>query len=424
MPSRRLLLFFIALQLLSPLAKAQVQEPKGFKFPVLWLNKEKGTWVKFLFNNQFWVRYLETNPNTEQDGEPVNDYVDISVRRVRMGVNAQLTERLYFFSQFGQNNFGLANNNNPSINVLDLHADYTFHEAFALGLGQTAWRGLSRFTSPSSSTITGLDLTGLTNITVNRGDYIIRRNAIYAKGKIGHLDYRLVVAKPLAPTTSIGENEAGYIGGRQRMNYSGYFLWEFLEQERFKNPLHIGTYRGRRKIYSWGAGFEMQKNATASLEGTDTVRHSMILLATDLYMEIPLDTTTHRAIGCYIGAFYTDFGPNYLRTYGLNNPFRGAGNAYPAVGTGNSLMIQAFYTLDQGTLASEIGQWEVFGYFQLSDFEALNNPVTVYWAGFTHYFNGIHSKLTLGLQNRPYFENGDLSARRNELVLQYQVRID
>jgi hypothetical protein len=46
------------------------------------------------------------NPGTINSEEVANKF-DISIRRLRMGVSAQLTPKLYVYSMFGGNNINL-----------------------------------------------------------------------------------------------------------------------------------------------------------------------------------------------------------------------------------------------------------------------------------------------------------------------------
>jgi hypothetical protein len=60
-----------------------------------------------------------------------------------------------------------------------------------------------------------------------------------------------------------------------------------------------------------------------------------------------------------------------------------------------------------------------------ADYDRLDKQMNVFNAGINWLLKGHTSKLTLDLQNRPYYEQqgSDLirSGRKNQLVLQYQI---
>ena len=67
---------------------------------------EDGTkYIKTTFLNQVWLRWNESNPGTTVNGDAKNHTVDIGLRRTRMQLYGQLTDHVFFYTQFGMNNF-------------------------------------------------------------------------------------------------------------------------------------------------------------------------------------------------------------------------------------------------------------------------------------------------------------------------------
>src|SRR5687767_14768923 len=80
-------------------SKLDVEELK------LKLNDEGSHYLKWTFLNQVWIRYNDSNPGTTVLGEPASNTLDIGLRRTRIQFFGQLTDHVFFYTQFGQNNF-------------------------------------------------------------------------------------------------------------------------------------------------------------------------------------------------------------------------------------------------------------------------------------------------------------------------------
>ncbi|MFM9908103.1 MAG: hypothetical protein ACKVOW_02070, partial [Chitinophagaceae bacterium] len=131
---------------------------------MLKLNDDGSHYLKATFLNQVWVRYDASNPNTTVLGEPTNNTFDIGLRRTRIQFYGQLTDHVFFYAQFGQNNFNYlagqnANNNgNRKLQTFfhDALGEYKIwkgNDKLILGGGLTIANGLSRFSQPSIGTI-------------------------------------------------------------------------------------------------------------------------------------------------------------------------------------------------------------------------------------------------------------------------------
>ena len=86
------------------------------EFKYTWNNNKQ--YIKFTAVNQIWVRHSDMNPGTEIDNHPVTNYTDIGIRRLRISALAQLTNRLFFYTQFGQNNFNFLSKRNKCKKLL------------------------------------------------------------------------------------------------------------------------------------------------------------------------------------------------------------------------------------------------------------------------------------------------------------------
>ena len=71
------------------------------------LNKDGSHYLKWTFLNQVWLRYNQSNPGTTVLREPTSETFDIGLRRTRIQFYGQLTDHVFFYMQFGQNNLNL-----------------------------------------------------------------------------------------------------------------------------------------------------------------------------------------------------------------------------------------------------------------------------------------------------------------------------
>ena len=60
--------------------------------------------------NQTWLRFNESNDGTTLFGKNSPNTFDIGLRRTRIQMLGQITDRVFVYFQFGQNNFNSATN--------------------------------------------------------------------------------------------------------------------------------------------------------------------------------------------------------------------------------------------------------------------------------------------------------------------------
>ena len=424
-------------------------QPKEMKFS---LNDVGSHYLKWTFLNQVWLRYNDSNPGTTVLGEPASSTFDIGLRRTRIQFYGQLTDHVFFYTQFGQNNFNfLAGQNSNNSGNRKFQA--FFHDALGefkawknrdklkIGAGLTITNGLSRFSQPSVSTIMTMDVPVFAQATVDQTDEFSRKLSVYTRGQLGKFDYRLAISDPF-PVTSNGTPSdptpgpnANFAQRGHHKQYQGFFQYNFFEKEPHTTPYMTGTYLGKRKIFNIEAGFITQNNAMWSSPdgGTSIDYHDMKLWSVALFYDAPLNSERGTAISAYAGYFDLDYGPNYLRYNGSMNPANGItngpgpgsqGNAFPMFGTGEVIYAQAGYLLQQ-KLLGDGGTLMPYASVMIGNFDHLNKQMDVYNLGVNWLLKGHSSKLTLDFQSRPVYSlQNDIitrTTRRGQVVLQFQV---
>ncbi len=441
-------LFLLCLVIFSHQAEAQSaksnkKENNSLLFP---LNEDGSHYVKGTFLNQIWFRYNQSNPGSTVFGEERDKTFDIGLRRTRIQLFGQLSDKVFFYTQFGQNNLSYRSPRKQGIFFLDAIGEYrVWGEQLSIGGGLTGWNGVTRYASPSIGSILSLDAPLYQQGTNDINDQFVRKFSIYAKGLIGKLDYRVVVSDPMSIQQSTGqeatiEENALFAAEQGNAQFQGYFKYQFWDTESNLTPYQTGSYLGKKKVFNIGAGFMTQKDAMWNLaeNGVDTVRSSLGLFAVDLFYDRPIDIAKGNAITFYAAYQNSDYGKNYVRNIGAMNPangvngngsFNGPGSAFPTIGTGDTFFAQGAYLFRRDLLGS-CGTLQPYVSSQYSQFDLLDDPMLMYEGGINWLINGHRTKLSLNYQNRPIFVqdvsegNGWISNdRKGMVVMQFQVSL-
>lgn len=419
------------------------------------LNDDGTHYLRWTILNQTWLRYNQSNPGTTVLGEQASETVDIGLRRTRIQFYGQLTDHVFFYSQFGQNNFNFLSQNSGNRklqvffhDVLGEYKVFTRNDALKIGAGLTIANGLSRFSQPSISSIMTMDVPVFAQATVDQTDEFSRKLSVYLRGQLGRIDYRLVVSDPFPVSTNgqakqtLSSNAVFAQTGHQKQ-YQGFFMYNLLEKESHATPYMTGTYLGKKKVFNIEAGFISQRNATETgavdpVSGaTDDIHfHDMNLWSAAVYYDAPVNVETGTAVSAYVGYFDLDYGPGYLRYNGIMNPADGIlngpaagsqGNAFPMFGTGKVFYFQLGYLLRKDLLGETAGTLMPYVSLMHGDFERLTEDSNVVNAGASWLIAGHNTKLTIDWQRRPVFVNSlnglSRDGFRSQVVMQFQILI-
>jgi hypothetical protein len=271
-------------------------------------------------------------------------------------------------------------------------------------------------------------------------DQFLRKLSVYAKGKLGKLDYRVVMSSPMAVQKNPAYNAtlteiSTFSAMPAKMQWQGYFQWQFLDQEANTTPYATGTYLGAKRVFNIGAGFQYQPDAMWHKGTTgDTVTTAMRHFAVDVFYDAPLNKEKGTALSAYATYMNLEHGPGYLRNQATMNPangsnmptvINGSGNGYPSFGTGNLLYGQIGYKFKNNL----IGTTTLMPYVSLqhATYERLAKDMNFWDLGVNWLLKGHTSKLTFAYQNRPVYEvqtpgaEAALTGHKGSVLLQYQV---
>jgi hypothetical protein len=463
----------------------KVLKPDVIKPLKLSLNEDGSHYIQFTGVIQAWCRWDQSNPFSTINGQTsgAKDTWDVSLRRVRFQTMGQLTARTFFYAQYGINNNNYLSERKFGFFLHDAIGDYEFiKKHLFIGGGLSSWVGPLRYSAPGVASFMGMDGPIYQQTTNDLNSQFIRMFQVYAKGKIKKLDYRVSVSKPFIVNST--KNSPGNISGGQAAigtltdnaadagktvagvanmkndfatfatnapcpQINSYFSYQFFDQEANKTPYNIGTYHGTKKVFNIGGGIQYQKNAmwyteanASHASGIDTVRHQLLTAGVDVFYDAPVNKEKGTALSVYAAYMYSDYGQNYIRNLGVNNPTdagqaysgapgiynSGGGSAFAMNGTGHTASAQVGYKL-KNDLLGEHGTLMPYVMAQVSGFQYFDyKPMAVFDAGVNWLVKGHNSKFTLNYQNRPYFSASSSTAtptlqtdRRGMVVLQYQV---
>ncbi|MDG1804394.1 porin [Flavicella sp.] len=386
--------------------------------------------IKWNLSGQIWLRYSDLNDGSEINGEQTTSYTDVSIRRLRIPISSQVTPKIFLYSIIGGNNYNMKNTE-MKIGILDLYAEYSFAKYLEVGIGKSGWQGLNRWNIRSSSTLMGLDSPLFTLNTVEKNDDLGRQYGVWFKGQAARFDYRLTFNKPdLVATAPSGSID--FANNRPRLKTSAYVKYQFFEHESNKSAYQVGTYMQNKKVFNIGAGFQYQEKAMSNGNASDenTEFYDMEHWAVDSFLNLPM--ANKDAITAYLGYYYYGFGKGYLRNVGANNitsggdVFTGSGVAFPMIGTGGSIYMQFGYAFEKTKILGEEMIIQPNISIQHSDWDALEQNMTVYDFNVNFMINGKHSnKISLGYQLRPIFDATTLKQKdaKGMAVLQYQIAL-
>jgi hypothetical protein len=434
----------ITLTALLVAATASIAQAQQLKDGKLWLNEDGSNYFKATLISQVWIRNTDMNPGTTISGYPKSNYTDIGIRRMRAQAFGQVADRVFLYTQIGMNNFNYTADRKAGFFVHDILGEYeVVRKKLSLGTGLTAWNGLTRFAAPAVGSILALDAPLFEQTTNDVNDQFLRKLSVYAKGKLGKLDYRVVMSSPMAVQKNPSYNAtiteiSNFSAMPAKMQWQGYFQWQFLDQEANTTPYATGTYLGAKRVFNIGAGFQYQPDAMWHKGAAgDTVTTAMRHFAVDVFYDAPLNKDKGTALSAYVTYMNLEHGPGYLRNQATMNPangtsmptvINGSGNGYPSFGTGNLFYGQIGYKLKNNL----IGTTTLMPYVSLqhASYERLAKDMNFWDLGVNWLLKGHTSKLTFAYQNRPVYEvqtpgaDAALTGHKGSFLLQYQVYLN
>jgi len=402
-----LLIFLLACMFAKPTNAQEVNEDLHKYKPLkLSLNEDGSKYIRFITWHQIWAT---TSNLSAEDSKP---QLSFSMRRSRFLAFAQVSPKFMILMHWGLN--GLTPGNQTSLGNDGDAPQMFLHDAWGelkltddiiyVGAGLHYWKGLTRRSNTSTLNLLTMDQPrpfvhwhslGIT-------DQFARHLGLYLKGAPadGKLEYRLAFntpgRKPLGggkdysasfDSTGVAASDLTYTGVSSlnsdgdptgNMVVEGYVKYNLWDNEGTKLPFYPGTYLGKKKLLSFGAGFYLHPNG---MYDNATLEHGGV---------------SH----LYASFINFNYGENYVSRWG---------------GTGNSIYAQLGYYIKNANVSA-------YASINNSSFEAANDPLMELNIGLNYYVNGHNAKITAEyhLINKDYREGAIIPGVQDNLS---QIRL-
>lgn len=415
--------------------------------------------IKFGLSSQIWARYLENNPGTMVNNVPQDHTYDAGLRRMRIIMNAQLTNAYSIYMQFGINNQSFISGGGsgtgangagkkPQLFFMDAYNELAIvprvnattkkanKNHLYLGAGLHSWSGISRMTNASTTKMLTADLPVFNFPNIEISDQFSRQFGLFAHGEYKKLNYRLSVNKPFATNRQPGVGEIVDNNQSGKLSFAGYGMYQFFDKEATATSFLPGTYLGSKKVFNLGAGIYSTKEAVLSQPEAGVFKsHDNLMFGVDAFLDLPVGAKSKEMSLSFYSVFYKyDFGPNYLRTNGIMNPgtkdpnytgsvaVEGFGNAKYLLGTGNLWYTQAGFVLPKFSNKVKL---QPFAAYSMKDLEGLNEIANFYDVGANLYLFSQNAKIAYQYTSRPLFdgETKEVLTRRGEHILSLQIAL-
>ena len=423
------------------------------------LDKSGEKFIKFGLSSQIWLRSIENNPGTLVNGVPQDETYDAGIRRMRITMNAQLSNFYSIFMQFGINNQSFISGGGsgtgangagkkPQMFFMDAYNEFALkprkntstgkenENHLYVGAGLHSWSGVSRLTNASTTKLLMADLPVLNFPNIEVSDQFARQLGIFAHGDYKKFNYRVAINKPFATNRNPGVGETVENNQSGKLSYSGYGMYQIFDKENTATSFMAGTYLGSKKILNIGAGFYTNKDATKSQPTAGVFEsHRQTVLGADAFLDMPVGPKEKEmALSLYSVFYNLNFGPNYLRTSGIMNPgtadpdftgqvaLDGFGNSKYLLGTGNMWFSQAGFVLPK---FSNVVKLQPFAAYTLKNLEGLNQSGHFYDLGMNLFIRSQNAKISYQYSSRPLYttDTKEVFTRRGEHLLTFQIAL-
>ena len=240
--------------------------------------------------------FYEHRDGRAPDGSALNDF---RLRRTRLWLDGQIGSPFITFAfQLGHDGFetqsanattvtetASASSDGSKARILDANMTLGFHDAFKLTLGQQYWAMGREWNAYANSRLLTIDYSFITqkglpgNTTAfPKTEYDLGATA-WGNPANGFIHYRLGVYQ--------GRSEPN---PSSQLRYSGRLELNFLDP--VKEWYRMGTYLGKRKVFSIGGGFDMQNDAVGGAAGAAATNFGAVrnyrASTVDLFLDHPV----------------------------------------------------------------------------------------------------------------------------------------
>ena len=280
---------------------------------------DESTYAKIALLLQAWSAFTD-------GGAPDPDSLDTDfyLRRMRVMLFGQLNDRVNFFFETDNPNFGKQGDFSSRTFVQDAWVEFNLHGALQIDVGMLLVP-FSHHGMQGATSLHSLDYhSGL--IRYPAGSHVVWRDfGVMARGLFfqDRIEYRLAILNGVHGGTDDPRNPNDWPRLTARLTFNlfdaeggpgtGGFFYDGL----YLSKTEAGVV-STKKVLSLGVSADWQKDLNVDLDATGAVqkRHDYFALAADLFWDLPLDSGGRLGLSGQVDFFYYDHGEEYSG-YGL-----------------------------------------------------------------------------------------------------------
>ncbi len=364
-----------------------------------------GLKVKFDEDGKKYLRIIswaQVQAGVDFDPAPDETSVDFNLRRARVLMFSQITDRFLILTHFGLNSLTkntmgpLGKDAGSQLFFHDVWAQYNVAKNHTVGAGLHYFNGISRLNNQSTLNMMTLDNNRQSWATIGLSDQFARHLGVFGKGKFGRLQYRVSINDAVvngldgrdADTTFQGTVYAGARLGnasKSSKTYAGYFDYNLLDEESNFLPYKVGSYLGSKRILNIGAGFFLHPEGAVNISPTGIQEgQNVSVFAADVFYDAPIGDNG-AAITAYATYQKNDYGDDYL---------------FSAYGSGTMVYSHAGYVIP-GSIKDV--RFQPYASYAINEYDANDDNFNRLGVGLNAYLSGHNSKLSIEYSNEDRF---------------------
>jgi len=378
-----------------------------------------GLKVKFDENGKKYLRIIswaQMQASYNGDAPGTSNKLGFNLRRARVLMFSQITDKFLILTHFGLNSLNSSTlsptgqGEGSQLFFHDVWAQFNLSKDHSIGGGLHYFNGISRLNNQSTLNFMTLDNNRQSWSTLGLSDQFGRHIGIFAKGKLGKLQYRIAIndasTNSLDVNNNLDFNEDGnvvnmpenttFYAGKRLLGskdagkaYAGYFDYNFLDQESNFLPYKVGSYLGDKKVFNVGAGFFLHPNGVVRMESGELKGEDVSIFGVDAFYDAPLGDD-----GSALTAYATYQTNNYGEAYMYGSTY----------GTGSMLYTHLGYVISGDKSKT---RYQPYVAYSSNSYDVVEDNNNVFGLGLNAYMSGHNSKLTLEYKSQKF---GDTSA--------------
>lgn len=382
------------------------------------LDYKGGLKVKFDEEGKKYLRIIswaQVQADINLDAESSETPVDFNLRRARVLLFSQITDKFLILTHFGLNSLNsstmgpLGKDPGAQLFFHDAWVQYDLHKDHTVGAGLHYFNGISRLNNQSTLNMMTIDNNRQSWATIGLSDQFARHLGVFGKGKFGKLQYRVSIndavingldTRDVADTNFLGTVYGGarlLNSSRSSKTYTGYFDYNILDEESNFLPYKVGSYLGSKRILNVGAGFFLHPDGAVNVTTDGNEGQMVSVFAADVFYDAPIGENG-AAITAYATYQKNDYGEDYN---------------FSAYGSGSMIYGHAGYVIP-GDLKTM--RFQPYASYAINQYDADIDDYSRLGVGLNAYLSGHNSKLSIEYSNSSRGSSND-----NGLLIQAMI---